>query len=141
MDRSAVEAIVRREIEPLKRQLGISHWKVSAHYDLRADDCCTRAQCTTLVDYERVRIDFDPDGMDDEAEVIETLLHELLHVVLSPFDIVVNALRDVLDERTRTILQSIHTHAVEKAVINLERMYLGLTSPPPAPKAPKRSSR
>lgn len=134
MDRSEVQRIVEREIGPLKRKLGIEFWKIGLHYNLRGEgDHCTRAQCTTLVAYNRARIEFDPDAFDDEEAVLDALRHELFHVVLAPFDLVANSLRDVLDDDLRTVFQSIRDHAVEKAVVNLERMYLGLTSPPDEP--------
>jgi hypothetical protein len=132
MDRSAARAIVDREIEPLMRRLGIPHWHVSVVYDLRADNtsATTQALCHTLVDYNRARIEIDPDAIDDEADLLRVLRHELMHVLLSPFDLVANTLRDALDDRSRAVLQTIQAYAQEQAVINLERMYRGLTKEP-----------
>lgn len=129
MDRSEVKAIVDREIEALKERLGIPHWRIKASYDLRDGDAC--GQCTRRVDYNQAFIEFDPDGLDDEQHVLKVLRHELFHVVLVPFDIVFNALRPVL-EKDATLagtIDSIREHATEQAVINLERMWSGLTHP------------
>lgn len=134
MERSEVRAIVEREIDCLKERLGIPHWRIKLGYDLRDGDAC--GQCIRHVDYDQAFIDFDPGGLDDEQHVLKVLRHELFHVVLVPFDIVFNALRPVLDKDATLAgaIDSIREHATEQAVINLERMWQGLTHdavPPP----------
>jgi hypothetical protein len=138
MNRSEVKAIVERELEPLMRKLGIPHWKIRVVFDLRngEDEFTTCGQCTRRVDYDQAFIEFDPDSLDDEQHVLKVLRHELFHVVLVPFDIVFNALRPVLDKDSTLAgaIDSIREHATEQAVINLERLWQGLTHdavPPP----------
>jgi hypothetical protein len=134
MDRSAVKAIVDREIEPLMVRLGIPHWHVVVSYDLRADDgiCRVKGRCSRAMDYNKARIEFDPDECDDEDDVLKTLRHELFHVVASPFDLYMQAADQLTKEGSpeEAILRRVFDHAVEKAMINLERMFLGLTGPP-----------
>lgn len=130
MDRSAVKRIVEREIGPLQRRLGLDHWKIAVSYDLRegGDGCRSEATCSILVDYDRARIDLDPDCLDDEAAVLRVLRHELFHLVLAPFNVVVNALRPSLEKAPDLMaaMESIRAHADERAAINLERMWQGL---------------
>lgn len=125
MDRSKVKAIVEREIGPLMGRLGIPHWKVTVSYGLRgeSDDATINAQCTRLVDYNRALIEFDPDALDDEAEVLRVLRHELFHILLSPFDVYTGAVRRLDLGSAEAVLDQVQTHATEQAVINLERMY------------------
>jgi hypothetical protein len=142
MDRSAVKAIVERELNPLARRLGVSHWELTVKFDLRDGDGGrgTQGRCTKYVDYDKAIISLDPDSLADEAEVVRVLIHELLHIVLAPFDVLVNAVGPVLkrDETLAAVLDSVRMNAVEQAVVNLERMYRNLTAPPPGTPAPAR---
>lgn len=135
MDRSAVEAVVDREIEPLKARLGIGHWRIVVSYDLRADDGIAhiKGRCTRQIDYNRAHVEFDPEECEDEDDVLKTLRHELFHVVASPFDLYVQAAEQCIrkDSPEEGILGRVFDHAVEKIIINLERLYIGLTDKPP----------
>lgn len=133
MDRSEVKAIVDREIEPMMERLGIPHWRIVVNYDLRPrednDYSPGIGDCTRRIDYTQASIGLDPDGLDDEDHVLEVLRHELFHVLLSPFDLferaAANATRS--DDTATAILARIWTFVTEQGVINLERMYEGLT--------------
>jgi hypothetical protein len=137
MDRSAVKKVVDDNIEGLLEKLGIAHWKVRISYDLRSGTEIARhsGYCTRLVDYNKAHVEIDCDECDDEAEVLKILRHELFHIVLAPIDILTNALDAAVtkDEALRGAMESIRTHAIEKAVINLERMWHGLTDKPASP--------
>lgn len=143
MDRSAVKAIVDREIEPLMRRLGIPHWKIRVTLDPREpreNGDTQRGIVEYRVDYNTAVINLNPDSFDDETEVIETLRHELQHIVASPYAIVYGMLRSLLDNEPKVwaLIDSAWTHANEQTVINLERMYLGLTNEAdPMAKKPK----
>jgi hypothetical protein len=135
MDRSEVRRIVEREIGPLKEKFGISHWSVTVDFDLRepSGDFVTRGQCNFHVDYDKATICFDPARLDDEAEVLHVLRHELFHILISPFSIFMNSIRPFLntDPVKLDMAESVLTHAMERAVINVERLYRGLTDKPP----------
>jgi hypothetical protein len=132
MDRSAVKAIVDREIEPLMKRLGIPHWRIVVGYEPESTDdpdrYC-RGRNFRLVDYNRARVVLNPEGCDTEEEVLETLRHELEHVVISPFDVYLNAVTAAIpkDSPLAEVLESVWIHAMEQTVVNLNRMYLGLT--------------
>lgn len=133
MDRSAVKAIVGRELGPMCERLGLGHWAIRVSYDLRLDVDSGRVpgQCHRLYDYEKVTIEFDPDGLDDEAEVLRVLRHELLHLVASPFDLYGDAVEKLtLDESTKDVLHRVWNHAQEMTVVNLERLVRNLTDEP-----------
>jgi hypothetical protein len=135
MDRSEVKAIVEREIEPLLRKVGIAHWKIRFSYQnesVDADGCLKHGECTRLVDYNVAHISLNPESFDDEDAVLRTLRHELFHVVLSPFDLYSSSVDQATSgtdlDVARGMLERVWNHACEKAVINLERMFFGLTS-------------
>jgi hypothetical protein len=134
MDRGRCEEIVGREIGPLQRRLGVPHWSLVVSYGPIDDDgvARTKGRCTRQVDYDRAHVEIDPEEHDDEADLLKTLRHELFHVVLSPFDLYMQAAdqftaKDSPEER---VLERVFTHAVEQAAIGLERLHEGLTAAP-----------
>jgi hypothetical protein len=128
MDRSAVEAIVRREIEPLKERLGLAHWHTAV--DLGPIEDGAIGQCSRKIDYDKAYIELDPGRLDDEEEILKVLRHELFHVIVSPFDLFERGVANAgLSGAMNAVLGRVWDHAVEQAVINLERMFAGLTRP------------
>jgi hypothetical protein len=131
MDRSAVKAIVEREIKPLAKALGLPHWHFKIEYK-PPDDPNWQADCARQIEYNRAVITLDPSAYDEgdggEAEVIEDLRHELFHVVLSPFDLYSIAIAKHFPPDSPAARQDAYLwrYAVEQAVINLQRMWLGL---------------
>jgi hypothetical protein len=129
MDRSAVKAIVDKNITPLLKALGLPHWKIRISYDGCPDSLSgvedATADCVRLLDYEQASIRLDPTKLDDEKEVLFALRHELFHVVASPVDLLSNLLTYGLSglelERTERVIQ----HAIETTIRNLERMWWG----------------
>lgn len=132
MDRSAVQAVVERELGPLLQRLGIGHWKVRCSYAPAPDQddgTLLRGECTRLVDYQDAHIRFNPEAFDDEDAVLVTLRHELFHVILSPFDLYTSAVeRAQVEGPAAEVLERIREHVLEQIVINLERMFSGLSA-------------
>lgn len=142
MDRSAVKAFVDHELEPLMSRLGIPHWRIVVAYEPSPVDdngLCRNGECIRLVDYNSARIVLNPEAFANESEIHATLLHELFHVVASPFDVFANAVKALqLNDDVQRVLESVLTHASERMVIHLRRMYLGLTAPADDPETPSR---
>ena len=123
MDESAVRKIVEGNIERLAQAIGVNHWRISVTYG-PCSDPDWQAQCNRAGgDYWRADLTFDPAKLDDEDEVMRSLVHELLHLVLAPFD----HYRDAITTHIRpgTVEgdqeQILWTHAVEQTVTLLER--------------------
>jgi hypothetical protein len=130
MDKSAVEAIIERELKPLCDRLGLSYWDLDIKYG--PIDGSGNGQCARLMDYDRATIEFNPEQLDDEAHVLKVLRHELFHIIHSPFDLYSCAVDNAgLGKTMDDVLDRIWRHACEKTVINLERMFNGLTDKPP----------
>jgi hypothetical protein len=132
MDRSEAKSIVDREIAGLQEKFGVPHWSLVISFGPLGDNGVARikGRCTRQVDYNRAHIELDPEELDDEADVLKTLRHELFHVVLAPFDLYSQA-ADALaprDSPAESMLDRLWTHALEQAVIALERLHAGLTS-------------
>jgi hypothetical protein len=132
MDKSQVQAVVERELKPLIDRLGLDRWDIKVKYGPIGDD--RSGQCSRAVYYDQATISFDPELIEDEADVLKTLRHELFHIVHSPFDLYSCAVDNAgLDKPMDDVLDRIWRHACEKTVINLERMFNGLTDKPPEP--------
>jgi hypothetical protein len=133
MDRSQVKKVVDDNINELMDKFGIPHWNLVIDYDLR-DDHAT-GECTWRVDYNSATISLDVDAFKDEAHVLKVLRHELFHILLAPYSVVQNALGPLLEQDPirKAMIESVWVHSMEQAIINLERMYQGLTGEPPAP--------
>jgi hypothetical protein len=133
MDRSKVKEIVEASLGPLVSRLGIDRWTIGVDYDLRESDGLTRSRglCNWHPDYDKASINLDPDSFGSEEEVAKVLRHELFHVLLAPYTVFLNAVKPLMqdDPIKAAMAEAIWTHACERAVINLERMYVGLTSP------------
>lgn len=144
MDRSAVKAIVDRERPLLVALLGIHHWSIVVRYEpsRAGGEWMSRGVCERKVEYNAATITLNPEAIDDEDQVLKTLRHELFHIVLAPFDLYRTMLDALIegDPAKERMFAVAERHAVEKAVINLERMYFGLTheaakAPEPTPES------
>lgn len=126
MDHSAVRSLAERELEPLLDRMGLE-WDVSLSYESEAADDAghlKRGECTRLVDYDSAHIVLNPEAFHDEAGVLRTLRHELFHIILSPFDLFLSAVQHSgIEGPHADVLKRIWEHAVERGVINLERMW------------------
>lgn len=131
MDRSAVKAIVNRDIQPLMRAFGIPHWNIIVEFEPASPDETgwqLKGECFPSIDYEKARITLNPEAFENEDELLCTLRHELYHIVLSPFDLFMQSVDETLGDnhQARASLERVWTHAIEMAVINLGRMFVGL---------------
>jgi hypothetical protein len=142
MDRSAVKSVVERELEPLMMRLGIPHWHVVVGYKPEADDgdFVVYGRCARRSEYNAASITLNPETLDGAEEVLDSLRHELLHVVLAPFDLYRKAVGPLLsgDEARAEVFEVLFRHCVEQAVVCLNRMYVGLSHRPKKLKAKRK---
>jgi hypothetical protein len=134
MDRSDVKAFADRELEPLKRRLGLSQWEIKLSCSCEAadgDGFVKRGECTRLIDYQSAHISLNPEAFEDEESLLKTLRHELFHIVLAPFDLYASLVAAAVEDNTavRDMLDRVKDHSCELSVINLERMFQNLTTP------------
>jgi hypothetical protein len=131
MDRSTVERVSIKHLPALRCRLGLGQWQIGLGYDStlgNGGEGITRGECSRLLDYQCAHITLNPDVFADQEEVLATLRHELLHLVLAPFDLYTSAVARIdLSDDASELLDRIRDHAIEQTVIALERMYRGLT--------------
>jgi len=129
MEASQVRAIVAKYAPALMEKLGIPHWSIVFYYDLRETkgNFAKKGECTRQARYDRATIAFDPAEFADEQDVLKVLRHELIHVVLSPFDLFWHAAGACWadDPVKEAMMDAVWNHAVEQAVICIERVCEG----------------
>lgn len=131
MDEEVVREVVTRVSPAFLQQFGLNHWRIQVSYNTKPDDdgdSIVYGSCSASYDYNEAVINLNPKAFDSEKDVIETLRHELFHIIMSPYELFIQCV-DSLDvgATSRKLLSRALTHSREKCVINLERMYRGLT--------------
>lgn len=123
MDKSKVQEWLDSNIDPLKKQFGLSHWNIKfevCHID------GVMGRCNALPDYERARLKFNYDLIENEKELEEVVKHELMHIVHSPFNLFTNAVFEAIDDKALcNTLRKLGHNTAEMVTRNLERMHEG----------------
>lgn len=115
-----VQAAVDAWLPRLKTALAIEDWAVEAVYG--PTGCESPAKCEFELDYLRATITLDPDGFARPGEVAKALRHELLHLVVSPYELLYELAAAYLPNGSaeRRGLRRLNTHACERVVRHLE---------------------
>jgi len=125
VDASVVKAIVDANVERLRDELWLNTWKIIVNY--AALDGDTAAECgLDDADYNIAVITMDPAKFPTEKQVMQALVHELLHVTLARFDLwrdaAIALIPDhVYEDGAGKVEQRLYTHALEQAVEMLQR--------------------
>jgi hypothetical protein len=134
MDRSEVEAFVRRKLPELQRVFGLDRWTILLQFGPR--DLRGPADCDRDARYDLATIGFDPEKIDDPQELETFIRHELFHIVHSPFDLFWSLATASLDDADMERARRAWSFASEQQVLVLERLYQGLaahfSTPPPS---------
>lgn len=105
--------------------LQVNMWSVNISY-CRSEGrlAGAKATCTRKMEYMIATITIDPNMAHDEEDVLRSLRHELLHLVLAPFDLYMQTMFQAVtgDAALERIESKQWDHAVESAVVSLERM-------------------
>lgn len=125
MDASRVKAIVDANLERLRDELWLNTWKISVNYGPLEGDTAAVVNLENA-DYNAAAITIDPAQLRTERDVMQTLVHELLHVTLARFELyrlsVIELIPDhVYEDGGGKVEQRLYTHAVEQAVEMLQR--------------------
>ena len=126
MDLSAVRALCDAAAPCMMDALALKSPRLYLRYEKLPDG--TAGHVRLDVPYDRLHITIDPLEADDEAEVLDSLRHEMLHWHLSEYELAGRMRREDddawVDEAWR--------HATERTVARLERMLDGLGWTPEA---------
>jgi hypothetical protein len=128
MDRSEVVAAVEKDLEKYMRIMGVPHWRIEVEYGPCPSSADYEAEIERQSDYNVARIFLDPEKIEDRAALYKDIVHELAHIVLSPFDIYRGFCTAGQDNAKAwcEAEQVVWRHAVEQAVINVLRVFGGV---------------
>jgi hypothetical protein len=134
MDRSACKAIADKHLLRMMRLVGVSHWTIAVSFDATKEG--TKATCEVFVKYERAEITIDAQKAETPLDVLESLRHELFHVLLANFEVYFQIVQRATKEQELVDLNLYGWQfAQEKTVLNMERAcdwcfdYTGETHP------------
>ncbi len=76
--------IINDAIDPMRHVLWLGQWHMDLSYG-RLDDG-VMGQCRIHLTHQRAEIQFDPQSHKTKEDLLDTLRHELLHLVIAYFD-------------------------------------------------------
>ena len=116
MSKAEVRAIIDANIRDLAMALQLGGWRLILCYDggLGQDG----ASCDTDPMRHIATITFNPGEFDDEKQVLNALLHELLHVYHAEFELYRDAVKTIVGDRLFAALDSTYQNACEHVVDN-----------------------
>lgn len=120
---SQVRALVEAHMPRMVQQFQLNDWWIYTKYE-QLSDVDWRGQVDLgQADYKRATIRFNVLFLDSDEDVLRVLRHELLHLLLAPFEIYDDVVYQyVHEDAVATKVRSrMRTHALEMIVGNLER--------------------
>lgn len=122
MDKSDVQEIVNDNVKWLRWALQLQEWSITFVYESLPDGI--GGECRPNLPYKMATITIDPDKADNKADVLKTLLHELLHILLSPFENYRESVMQIADgKQMENVLDTVYYRIHENVVYMLERMF------------------
>jgi len=128
MDLSKAKAIVKEAAKPMKMALGLHDWKLEIEWRHLEG---VMAKCRALPAERMACIEFDNDAHGTKKDLLETLLHELLHCVHAHTGLLRHGVRQHLTEECWETYEDLHIYVIECIVRSLEEMLMasGMTIP------------
>ena len=118
MKRIEVKRIVEANIDDIKAMLGLGHWEIAVEYGkvkIQGSDRFNGRCLTDVVKYaNKALITLVPKKLDDEGEVLDVLRHELVHCVVSSFDICMDEVAELVTKKEYKALLVLHYQVDEE---------------------------
>lgn len=127
MDRSECNRLIEKHRKTILSLMGLNLWRVQfdEYANMRTPHGHTQmGECNWLIDYEKATITLNPEEFESEVDLVQTLRHECIHILLAPFSIVHEALDPLLaeDKVRQNMIESVWAHSMERTVLCVERM-------------------
>lgn len=81
-DQSA-KAVIDPAVRPMRHALGLNNWRVDIEYGVLGERL---GECVVNATYQRGTVTIDPAQHESEDELLDTLRHELLHLIHGDFE-------------------------------------------------------
>ena len=119
MDRSEVKKIVEDHFKFMKWDMQLQKWEIEVSFDANDD---SKAICSAEPNYHRAYINIDPSRHESAEDVVESLKHEMIHVLHCPFETYRKAVAHHLDEESFDALDEVFVMASEHTRSNIDNM-------------------
>ena len=126
MDESKVRSIVEANLPAMQGRFGLAGWRLVLKYGPCPSSATAAAEVSTNLDYQRAWVTVNPHTADDEADVIDSVRHELLHLVVSPYDLFFDHVAGGLVGAEAAQVRKLFVWSMEQSVLNMERMLDGI---------------
>jgi len=131
MKKKDVRRIVDENIDSLKALLGLDSWTIHVEYGKvklpgRTDGNFWGKCVTDPAHFENATIVIDPKKHNAEQDVIETLIHELCHAVISCFNQIDHVIEEFVSPAEYKALSVMWYHANEQVVERICRIVTNL---------------
>lgn len=126
MDKSAVEAIVDKWLPIYQKMFGLDHYKIKVYYQHCGSDTEGWSNAATYdanPAYNLANLWLDPHQQDDEEDVLDSLRHELFHVVLDPYWAYRRIVNAGGEDQARE--KEVWRFFSEQAVVRLQNLFKG----------------
>ena len=122
MNAKDLRQLVERVLPSMLEAMGLERTRIEP--DIRGLDDGEAASIEAMPEYERAFLYIDPSKVSDERYALDTLRHELLHVLLSPYERYREFVAKVIDKDSplHPVFETAWDHACEASVANLEIM-------------------
>lgn len=124
MDKSTAKLIIDDRLKPMRNAMQLNQWTIDVvwgHIDGEAGGQ-VKGQCTADPKYMRASIELDPESHADEADLLRTLRHELLHIFHAEYQLYRRQVGHVVSDTTFDGLDEAYQQASERTVWMMEQM-------------------
>jgi hypothetical protein len=103
--------------------LQVQDWKVTFRVEENPDGETNAASVTTDINYCKATVRIHPEFAASEDDVIDSIRHELLHLLFEPYDLYREAIRQLLPVRDLAAEDRLWVYAMERTLLNFERTF------------------
>jgi hypothetical protein len=114
-----VERIISEAVPTICATLGIRDWIIEAQC-ARLDE--GQAKCEAKPGYQHAALTFDPGEHEDEADVLASVRHELLHTFAAEMETYRAAVQQLVSDREFAVLDQMFSLASESLVRRIEKL-------------------
>ena len=130
MKKNEVCKIVESNIEAMKIMLGLDRWDIGIKYDeININGLGNNFGgqcCIDVASVDSATIILDPKKLDNEAEVLDALQHELVHCITSGFNIGLYAASGLVSKKEYQVLHVLNYRADEEVTTRVCKILDGI---------------
>lgn len=122
MVKAECEKKTRILVDYLTGEFDLSHWYL--HWEVNNCDCNDHtAQVAINYEQQEAWINVESQGIEGDRELARYVRHEMIHLLASPYELVLTHIKNVMGERDREkYFETLSTYASERHVRYIERL-------------------